>query len=377
MNRLTGTTFILFLYASILGPNWCRGDDPKDQKAAKSTPQYAFITNGAADFWEHARAGANKAAEDLKVKVDVITPGSTTDQTRKIEDLLTRGIDGIAISPIDPANQAEAINNAAAKTNLITHDSDAPQTNRLLYIGMDNYRAGIMCGKTLRDAMPEGGKVMIFVGRIDQDNAARRRNGFIDGFLGNEPDATHNYPAGDELTSGDKKYTVLGTITDNFDKAKAKANVEDAVTRNPNIDGMVGLFGYNPPLILEALDRVHKLGKIKVMAFDEDSGTLQGIKDGNVVATTVQNPYQYGYQSVKVLNELHNGNKSVIPEGKFIDIPARVITPANVDEFWAEVKSHLPQKHVGGVAWLIVGALIAVAIVAFLALRSRPKPMGT
>lgn len=171
--------------------------------------------------------------------------------------------------------------------------------------------------------MPEGGKVMIFVGRLDQDNAVRRRTGFIDGLFGNESDATHNYPASEEVVSGDKKFTILGTITDNFDKAKAKANVEDAVTRNPNIDGMVGLFGYNPPLILEALDRVHKLGKIKVMAFDEDSGTLQGIKDGNVVATTVQNPYQYGYQSVKVLNELHNGNKSVIPESKFIDIPAR------------------------------------------------------
>ncbi len=375
MNRLAATSIIIF--ASIVAPTCCRGEEAKDQKTDKPTPQYAFITNGAADFWEHARAGANKAAEDLKVKVDVITPANTTDQTRKIEDLLTRGIDGIAISPIDPANQVEAINNAAAKTNLITHDSDAPQTNRLVYIGMDNYRAGLMCGKALRDAMPEGGKVMIFVGRLDQDNAVRRRTGFIDGLFGNESDATHNYPASEEVVSGDKKFTILGTITDNFDKAKAKANVEDAVTRNPNIDGMVGLFGYNPPLILEALDRVHKLGKIKVMAFDEDSGTLQGIKDGNVVATTVQNPYQYGYQSVKVLNELHNGNKSVIPESKFIDIPAHVITPKNVDEFWAEVKSHLPDKHLGGAAWLIVGGLIVAAIVAYLALRGRPKPIGT
>ena len=112
-------------------------------------------------------------------------------------------------------------------------------------------------------------------------------------------------------------------MTDQFDKAKAKANVEDAVARNPDIAGMVGLFGYNPPLILEGLDRVGKLGKIKVMAFDEDEGTLQGVKDGNVVATVVQNPYQYGYESIHVLNELHKGNKSIIPESKFIDIPAR------------------------------------------------------
>ena len=50
-------------------------------------------------------------------------------------------------------------------------------------------------------------------------------------------------------------------MTDQFDRAKAKANVEDAVTRNPDIAGMVGLFEYNPPLMIEALDRVGKLGK--------------------------------------------------------------------------------------------------------------------
>ena len=133
-------------------------------------------------------------------------------------------------------------------------------------------------------------------------------------------------------------------MTDQFDRAKAKANVEDAVTRHPDLTGMVGLFEYNPPLILEALDRTGKLGKVKVMGFDENSATLQGIKDGNVVATVVQNPYQYGYQSIEMLNELHKGNKSVIPENKFVDIPARVIDKSNVDAFWQEIKDRLGKK---------------------------------
>ena len=80
-------------------------------------------------------------------------------------------------------NQVETINKAAAQTNLITADADAPQTNRLMYVGMDNYPAGLMCGKTLRDAMPDGGTMMIFIGRLDQDNAKRRRQGFIDCLL--------------------------------------------------------------------------------------------------------------------------------------------------------------------------------------------------
>src|SRR5207237_3198831 len=105
--------------------------------------------------------------------------------------------------------------------------------------------------------------------------------------------------------------------------------------------GMVGMFGYNPPLILEALNRTGKLGKVKVMAFDEDEATLQGVHDGTVVATVVQNPYQYGYKSIELLNELHKGNKAVIPDGKFSDIPARVINKSNVDQFWKEAKERL------------------------------------
>jgi len=319
--------------------------DSGDSSGSSSTkPNLAFITNGVADFWEHARAGAETAGNELGVEVSVIMPSNMTDQTRKIEDLLSRGTDGIAISPIDPKNQVEVINTAAAETNLITHDSDAPETNRLVYIGMDNFDAGVLCGKTLREALPDGGKIVIFVGRLDQDNARRRRQGLIDALLNREPDRQRVDPAGEVLTSEDGKYTILGTMTDQFDRAKAKANGEDALTRHPDLTAMVGLFEYNPPLILEALDRTGKLGKVKVMAFDENAATLQGIKDGNVIATVVQNPYQYGYKSIEVLNELHKGNKSVIPENKFIDIPARVINSSNVDEFWQEIKDRLAKK---------------------------------
>ena len=209
---------------------------------------------------------------------------------------------------------------------------------------MDNYDAGLLCGHTLRKAMPDGGSVMIFIGRMDQDNAKRRRQGFIDGLLDRKPDPSRNDPSGEEVKSEDGKYIVLGTLTDQFDRAKAKANVEDTVTSHPNIAGMVGLFEYNPPMILEALDRTGKLGKVKVMGFDENSATLQGIKDGTVVATVVQNPFQYGYKSIQTLNELHKGNKGVIPANKFINIPARVIDSTNVDAFEQELKDQQSEK---------------------------------
>lgn len=314
-------------------------------RSKDARPSFAFITNGAANFWEYARAGANAAGEAENVKVSVITPTQgMTEQTHKVQDLLTRGTDGIAISPIDPKNQVETLDKAAAKTILITHDSDAPQSKRRVYIGMDNYEAGLVCGKTLREAMPDGGKVMIFIGRVDQDNSKRRRQGFIDGFLGRDPDPSRDDPSSGEIASDDKKFVVLGTMLDQFDMIKAKQNVEDAVTRYPDLNGMVGLFEYNPQMIIEALGPLHKLGKVKIMAFDENFATLQGIKDGTVVATIVQNPYQYGYQSIHVLNELHKGNQSVIPASGFIDIPLRIITKTNVDEFWAECKKLLGKE---------------------------------
>jgi ABC-type sugar transport system substrate-binding protein len=227
--------------------------------AAAAGPEYAFVTNGVANFWTIGKAGAEQAAAKLGVRATVIMPSSVTDQTRKIEDLLTRGTAGIAISPINPANQGEVLAKAAAATNLITHDSDAPDSPRQVYIGMDNYEAGLICGKLVRDALPAGGQVMLFIGRLDQDNAQRRRQGCIDGILGREPDASRRDDPGAVLTSADGRYEILGTMTDQFDRAKAKANAEDALLRHADVAAMVGLFEYNPPLILEALERAGRL----------------------------------------------------------------------------------------------------------------------
>ncbi len=101
---------------------------------------------------------------------------------------------------------------------------------------------------------------------------------------------------------------------------------------------MIGLFAYNPPYILEALAQANKLGQIKVVAFDEDDKTLQAIQDGHCYGTVVQNPYQYGFESVKMLQALARGDKSVIPQDAFMNIDARKIKKDNVEEFWTELK---------------------------------------
>ena len=308
-----------------------------EKSASTDNIKVGYVTNGISDFWVIAEKGANDGAEAFGVEVSVLMPPEGTgDQKRMIQDLLARGIDGVAVSPIDPANQVDILNEIAANTHYITHDSDAPQTNREVYIGMDNYTAGRMCGKLVKDALPDGGKVMIFVGRLGQLNADQRRQGVIDELLDRSFDPERRDPNEGPIV-GDK-YTIIDTRTDQFDFARAKSQAEDAIAKYPELDAMVGLFGYNPPKCLEAVKEAGKGGQIKVIAFDEEDDTLQGIKDGLIQGTIVQNPYRYGYESVRVLSSLARGDASVIPENKFIDIPARSITTENVDEFWTELK---------------------------------------
>jgi len=116
------------------------------------------------------------------------------------------------------------------------------------------------------------------------------------------------------------------------------------VLRYPDLAGVIGLFAYNAPLCIEALKQTQRTGSIKVFSFDEADETLQGIKDGTVAGTIVQNPYEYGFQSIKLLKEIVAGNRSAIPASKFIDIPARRIDKSTVDAFWADLKRKTGQS---------------------------------
>ena len=163
-------------------------------------PTVAFVTNGIASFWVIAEAGARKAGEDFNVNVEVrMPPDGLADQKRMLEELQVAGVDGIAVSPIDPDNQLELLNSVGESTILITQDSDAPNTNRLAYIGMNNYDAGILCGELIHESVPAGGDVMIFVGRLEQLNAKLRRQGMIDYLLGREPNESRFDPPGQVL----------------------------------------------------------------------------------------------------------------------------------------------------------------------------------
>ncbi len=303
-------------------------------------PRLAFVTNGIADFWVIAQRGAEQAAIDTGATVTVHMPAEgIADQKRILEDLLAQNINAIAVSAIDPANQLDVLDQVATRTLLVTHDSDAPASARLAYVGLDNYDAGRAAGKLVKAALPNGGEIAIFVGRMEQDNARRRRQGLMDEIFDRSRDENRVEDPNQSLTIG--KFTVLNTLTDQFDRAKAKANVEDMISANPNLGCVVGLFTYNPVLALEALRSGGKIGQIKVVGFDEAPETLAGIRDGSVQGTVVQDPYNYGYRSMQLLNAVCLGKPDALPKGGFIDIPAVTVTKDNVDAFEADLKKKL------------------------------------
>jgi ribose transport system substrate-binding protein len=276
----------------------------------------AFVTNNTSDFWKIAQAGVKKFEKESGLQVTVRMPptGTVEEQNRILEDLVSQGYNGIAVSVIAPADQTDVINNAAAKTNIITHDSDAADSNRLMYLGTNNYEAGRTLGKEIVKLLPNGGKIACFVGTFAADNASQRFKGIEDEVK------SHNIE-------------IVAKKEDFKDNAKAQSNVEDVIVSYPDISLLVGLWSYNGPAIASAIEKAGKTGKVLAAVFDEEDGTLDGISSGSIQCTVVQKPFEFGYQSAKYLAELATKGEAALPKDGLVDTGVTVINKANVEEF--------------------------------------------
>ena len=305
----------------------CHNDENTNTPAAPgATPaatgggaMLAFVTNNASDYWIICHKGVDKAAAETHDDVQFVMPddGQAATQKRDVDDLIAKGVKGIAISPVDPANETNDINTWAGKVPLITSDSDAATSNRLCYIGTDNHAAGVMAGGLIKEAIPQGGKIMIFVGKSDAQNAHDRIAGVQDAL------------------KGDAKYQIIDVRTDDTDHARAKSNVSDALVKYPDLACLVGIWSYNGPAIASAVQDAGKVGKVKIVCFDQEQGTIDGIKSGSIYATVVQDPYTFGYNSVKLLDQLAKGDKSKLPASKLMVIPTQAIKQDNLDAYMA------------------------------------------
>ena len=288
---------------------------------AAGAPRLAFVTNNASDFWTIARKGTEKADQelaDVTVEFKIPSDGTAAEQKRVVDDLLAKGVQGIAISPVDPDNQTQMINDAASKVLVVTQDSDAPGSNRAFYVGTDNVAAGRQAGQLIKEALPQGGKIMLFVGKLDARNAQERAQGIREVLQGSN-------------------VTIIDTRTDDTDRVRAKSNVSDTLVRYPEVAALVGLWSYNGPAILNAVTEAGKKGQVKIIAFDEEDETLAGVKDGAIYATVVQQPYEFGYQAIKMMAQALKGDRSGVPASKQVFVPTLVIKQAEVEAFTQKI----------------------------------------
>jgi ribose transport system substrate-binding protein len=321
--RLISTCACALLLTFVLASCQPNSSGGANSTGAGTKHKLAFVTNNASDFWTIARKGTEKAAADIpgiEVEFRIPADGTAAEQQRVIDDLLAKQVQGIAISPVDPANQTPMLNRAASQALIVTQDSDAPNSNRACYIGTDNVAAGRQAGELVKEALPNGGKIMVFVGVLDAANAQQRYQGLKEALAGSN-------------------IQIVDVRTDNTDRVRAKANASDTLVNIPDIAGMVGLWSYNGPSILSAVKEANKVDKVKIIAFDEEDDTLKGIQDGAIYATVVQQPYEFGYRSMELMSKVLNGDKSVIPASKQIFVPTIAIKKADVDEFTKKINA--------------------------------------
>src|SRR5690349_8437854 len=327
--RLKHTRLICAAVCTLLFSLILIGCQPSSPSGVNSTAgkkhRLAFVTNNASDFWTIARKGTEKAATDIpsiEVEFRIPSDGTAAEQQRVVDDLLAKGIEGIAISPIDPANQTPMLNRAASQALIVTQDSDAPNSNRACYIGTDNVEAGRQAGRLVKEALPQGGKIMVFVGVLDAENAKQRYQGLKEALAGSN-------------------IQIVDVRTDNTDRVRAKSNASDTLVNVPDIAGMVGLWSYNGPAILSAVKEANKVDKVKIIAFDEEDETLAGVKDGSIYATVVQQPFEFGYRSMELMAKVLSGDKSGIPASKQIFVPTIAVKKDNVADFTKQLNQRL------------------------------------
>lgn len=293
---------------------------------------YMVSANIQVPYWQAARAGFLQAAAQMKVKAEFIGPDTYDPKAQQLafEKLLQTKPSGILVSPANPELMRGDIDAAiAAGIPVITIDSDSPDSKRLLFIGTNNYEAGVMAAKVAVGQMRGKGDVIIFT-MPGQANLDDRLRGYRDVFA--------SYPG----------MKIVSMVDIHGDPRVAFDATEQIIGKKQKVDGFICLEALAGKEVANVLDRYHVTGKT-VVAMDTDPDTLQWIKKGVIVATVAQKPYTMAYVGLKTLDDLHHHRLRSLqqnwaedpfsPLPAFVDTGATLIDKNNVDAFLTAEKS--------------------------------------
>lgn len=270
-----------------------------------------------------ARAQELSATGPITVELVVVGPASAdaVEQARLIDDLIARGVDGIAVSCNEPTACADPIDRAAAAgIPVMTWDSDSPDSGRFTFLSIDNYAAGQRAADLLSEAIGGAGEVAILTGAPGALNLEERVAGFRD-----------------QLTSAYPDIEIVRVVASHEDITVGVQGVEETMQAHPNLDGwffagMWPLFADRDSMPL--WESAARQGTLKTVAFDALPLELDLLRDGYLEALIGQKYWRWGYDSVDIVyNHVLYGN--VYPS--VIDTGMDIVTRNNVEamaEMW-------------------------------------------
>lgn len=313
--------------------------------AFRSPPSIALVPADNTPYWDDAILGAKHAAARYDAVLTVHkVGGNEPEQSRVLRDLASDGTNGIAVSPLHANRQTLLLQEIGRKVPVVTLDSDSPLSGRMCFVGTDNYSAGRQCGELVREALPDGGTVVITVGSMDKANGQLRRQGVIDELLERSFGPGRPVEPIDEILQG-PRHTILATLIDETDPAQAKENVAALLASENPPDCIVGLYSYNGPAAVQALTEAGKTDDVVVIGFDYTPETLAGIESGTIFASMAQDPYNYGYHAVRLLaQEARGQGQAIVPMNGIIDIRCFPITSENLEYFRAKLEKRRGEK---------------------------------
>jgi len=270
-------------------------------------------------FFDQALAGCKKAEAELKgvVKCLYIGPGEHgggDEEAQIVADLITKKVDGIAVSPANAPAMANALKDAAgAKIPVLTWDSDllpADKGERAAYVGTHNYEIGVNIAKLVQQIKPKGGTICIQSGGAAAANHNERMQGIRDTLAGK---ASAEAP-GERLTgqNGWKEADGCPLYTDD-DFGRANQQMEDILAKYPNLDAFTPTGGF-PQFLPDAYERVVSKYKDKVasgalalVVADTLPVQIELMKKGLSNGQVGQRPFEMGYKAMYFLKDMKEG----------------------------------------------------------------------
>ena len=311
----------ILLFAIMLGICMA-GCSKKDVTGENERLTIAVIPKGTIhEFWKTIHAGAEMAGRELHV--DILWKGSLKEDDREaqifvVENIITRGVDGIVLAPLDDAALRRPVDEAMRNgIPVVIFNSGLQGDNYVSYVSTDNFKAGQLAGQYMTKLLDGKGKVAVLRYAEGSDSTTKRENGFLDVIQAFE---------GIEIVTSNQ---YAGVTTESALQA-----AENLLSRFGATEGSLridGIFCATEPTalgILRALQNAGFAGKIKFVGFDSSEKMIAALRAGELSGFVVQNPMRIGYLGVKTLVGHIRGEQTP----RRIDTGSTLVTSENIDQ---------------------------------------------